>query len=131
MIRKYEMKANPLVLTKVIESATSEKHRVMYYDDHIALEFFDVVEVVTPIYDGEEVTDEMISYKKRTFVDSVNEDTGETTQIEVLEDFDFETELAKVENVISSHDYLLSKEPLTETEKLWDVINYLIESEYE
>ena len=107
MIKKYEIKANPLTLTKAVENITKEKHRIMYYDGYITLELFEIKENVTEVYDGELVIDKITEYQKRVIepVLEVDSEGNETvTDVETWVAVEFKTEIAQIESVIASHD---------------------------
>lgn len=122
MILKYDIVANPQKLTQEMK-AINERHRVLYWPDHVKVELFDIQRIESHEVDPEteEILSTTISYKRKTQKTHID-DEG----IEQVKDVwvDYEFDVNEIDGVIARHNPNIPI--LTETEKLWDCIDYLL-----
>lgn len=119
-----------IINPNVLHDSLSDLKEIFYltHDDvEFHLIFPDLKEEITEVFDGETLIDMIKSYKKRVEHVQIDEEGNEIIA-ESWVDFDFELIKTQVEQVISEHDPTPKPEPISETEKIWDTLSYLINS---
>lgn len=105
-------------------------YSLLHDETEIKLLFHDIKELKENTVDEEgNIIDTITTYQKRTtqtVTETDNEGNEATKEIEVWEDYDMQPIFDHIDNCIADHDPTPIKPPISENEKIWDVLNYLI-----
>lgn len=102
MILKYNITADPQKLSRQM-SEVAENFRILYYDDFITIDFFDISAFESHTYseDGLSILETDTTYKKRTKVKNIAEDGSEVIGYEYV-DYAFDRDI--IDTIIAYHD---------------------------
>jgi len=123
---KYNIKTLPLRFTEELK-VINETHRVLYFEDYIEIELFDISKISTPVIVDEIQIDQVLSYTKKR----VKKELIDTEEVNVVyqDVFDFSTLLNAIDNIIVNHNPAAYLQLITESERVYNLesaINILI-----